>query len=127
MRKMTLLEMVQNIASALETDEINSITDTVESLQIAEVIKETFYEQFTGINVPEHFVVFQLENVADLSRPNYLRIPENINKVEWVKYYDYRMGQYTREIPYIPPSEFFSRQLEYFIGPDPNLTEVTDE
>jgi hypothetical protein len=53
MRKMTLLEMVQNIASALETDEVSSISDTVESLEIAEEIKTTFYEQFNNILVPE--------------------------------------------------------------------------
>ena len=75
MRKMTLLEMVQNIASALETDEVNSISDTTESLQIAEVIRETFDELFTNTDVPEHMGLVALESVSDLDSPNYLRIP----------------------------------------------------
>jgi hypothetical protein len=39
LEKMTLLEMTQNILSAMNSDEVNSITDTVESLQVAEEIQ----------------------------------------------------------------------------------------
>jgi hypothetical protein len=126
MQKMTLLEMVQNIASALDTDEVNSITDTVESLQIAEVIKETFFEQFNNIYIPEHQTLFRMSNVADLDRPNYLEIPTDISKVLWIKYYDYGTMSYGRELDYMNPEEFFDRLLTYYTYPDTWLTEVTD-
>lgn len=126
MQKMTLLEMVQNIASALETDEVNSITDTTESLQIAEVIKETFYEQFSNIILPEHYRLFQMDNVSDLDRPNYLKIPDNISKLIWLKYYDYGLQAYSRELNYLNPEEFFDRLLSYYTAPDTWLTQVTD-
>lgn len=126
MQKMTLLEMVQNIASALETDEINSITDTTESLQIAEVIKETFYEQFNNIFIPEHQVIFKLDSVSDLTRPNYLKIPDNISKVEWLKYYDFAGGVYNGYLDYVTPEEFFALALEYHTTPNPTQTVVTD-
>lgn len=125
MQKMTLLEMVQNIASALETDEVNSITDTTESLQIAEVIKETFYEQFNNITIPEHQKLFKLESVSDLTRPNYLRIPTNVNKIEWIKYQDFQSGGWSRKLKYMNPEEFFERQF-LFLDDDPALTLVTD-
>lgn len=126
MKKMTLLEMVQNIASAMDTDEINSITDTVESLQIAEVIKETFYEQFNNIFIPEHQKLFQLESVSDVTRPNYLRIPDDIAKISWVKYYDYGLLTYRPHMDYLPPEEFFERMLQYYSAPADWLTAVTD-
>ncbi len=113
MKKMTLLEMVQNIGSALELDEVNSITDTVESLQIAEVIKETFYEQFNNIIVPEFERLFALESVSSLLSPNYLKIPSDVSKVLWLKYKDFRADGMQRDICYIPPEDFLGIQLNY--------------
>lgn len=113
---MTLLEMVQNIASALDTDEISSISDTVESLQIAEIIKETYDEQFNNIMVPELRGLVQLEGLADVNRPNYLRIPENVNKIEWVKYRNYRGGNVLVDVEYIDPDEFLLNQLYVMEG-----------
>jgi len=117
--------MVQNIASALDTDEINSITDTTESLQIAEIIKETFYEQFNNIFIPEFRTLVQLEDVNDLTRPNYLRIPSTVNRLEWVKYKNF--GNYAKleDVEYVTPEEFLDTQLQYdqYIN---NVTLVND-
>lgn len=113
MKKMTLLEMVQNIASALETDEINSITDTTESLQIAEVVKETFYEQFNNIYVPELQGLFTFESVSSIVSPNYLKVPDNISKVQWVRYKDFRSDDRMTLIPYVHPDDFLDTQLQY--------------
>ena len=113
MIKMTLLEMVQNISSALELDEISSISDTTEALQIAEVIKETFYEQFNNINIPEMRGLVKLDNVNDLSKPNYLKIPTNLVKMEWVKYRDFRNSDKYTDVDYIEPDDFLDRQLQY--------------
>jgi hypothetical protein len=41
MAKMTLLEIVQDILSDMDSDEVNSINDSVESLQLAQMIKST--------------------------------------------------------------------------------------
>lgn len=126
MRKMTLLAMVQNIASALETDEINSITDTTESLQIAEVIRETYYEQFNDINIPEIRKLFQLENVSDVNRPNYLRIPDNISNVDWIRYYDYGLHVQSEELDYVSPNQFFETALRYWTGSGTHFSTVID-
>ena len=44
MPKRTLLYIVQDIANDLDTDTINSINDTEESLQIAQIVQTTYYE-----------------------------------------------------------------------------------
>ena len=113
MRKMTLLEMVQNIASALDTDEVNSITDTVESLQIAEVIRETYYEQFNNIYIPELQGLFKLSSVNLIESPNYLSIPEDVNKIFWIKYKNFRADETFQPVEYIHPEEFMNRQLMF--------------
>jgi hypothetical protein len=113
MQKMTLLEMVQNIASALETDEISSISDTTESLQIAEVIKETFYEQFNNIVIPEFRGLITLDDVNDLTRPNYLKIPSNVTKIDWIRYKDFRNSDKYIQVKYLDPEDFIDTQLQY--------------
>lgn len=125
MKKMTLLEMTQNIASAIESDEISSITDTTESLQIAEVIKETYYEQFNNIFVPELRGLIQLDDVSDLTMPNYLKIPSSVNKVEWIKYKDFRNNTHFTDVDYIEPEDFLFRQLQYDNGSG-NVVLTTD-
>ena len=40
---MTLLEMVQSLLSSLEGDNVNSISDTQEALQVAQVVKDTYF------------------------------------------------------------------------------------
>ncbi len=113
MQKMSLLEMVQNIGSAMDLDEVNSITDTTESLQIAEVIKETLYEQFNNIFVAEHQGLFALESVSDLESPNYLRVPTQVSKIAWLRYKDYRAADQQQEIPYVAPEDFLQTQFMY--------------
>ncbi len=125
MQKMTLLSMVQNISSAMDLDEVNSITDTTESLQIAEIIKETLYEQFNNIFIAEHQGLFALESVSALASPNYLRVPEQVSKIIWLRYKDYRSYDQQREIPYVAPEEFLQTQFQYS-SEYTNVAETTD-
>ena len=111
MKKMTLLEMVQNIASALETDEVNSITDTTESLQIAEVIKETFYELFNNIFIPEFQGMFTLMSYSNPASPNYLVAPEDVSKINWIKYKNARINNVFQPVDYMNPEEFLNMML----------------
>jgi hypothetical protein len=100
--------MVQNILSAMDSDEVNSIGDTIESLQVAEVLKETYFELFTNADIPEHRALVQLESVSDVNRPNYLKIPDSVRKILWVKYDDRSEDKtnYKELIP-LPPHSFF--------------------
>lgn len=110
MSKMTLLEMVQNILSAMDSDEVNSITDTTESLQVAEVIKETYFEVFNGLDLPETEALFQLDSLSDAAKPNYLKIPDDVEKLLWVKYKDFTTGKFV-DLYYKHPSDFLETQL----------------
>lgn len=112
MPKMTLLSMVQNILSAMDSDEVNSIHDTVESLQVAEVIKETFYEQFNNIEIKEWEGPLKLDSVSDTDRPNYLELPPNVLNIDWIKYRNDQNNGKFQELCYETPECFWKRQLE---------------
>lgn len=127
MAKMTLLDMTQNILSSMDSDEVNSIRDTVESMQIAEVIKETYYEVTSTLSLPEHKKLIQLEAVSDINRPTYMRIPDNVYKVEWIKY-DYETDGRVdyREITYISPQEFLKMSNDRASASDLSTVTVND-
>lgn len=105
MAKQTLLELVQNILSAMDSDEVNSIHDTVESLQVAVIVKESFDDLTATLDLPERKVLFHLNSLSNTDQANYLSIPENINKIEWVRYNG-------NVIEYIPPDTF----MEYILN-----------
>jgi hypothetical protein len=114
MAKMTLLEMTQNILSAMNSDEVNSITDTVESQQVAEEIRNTFYDLYTDRDIPELESLVTLEASGDADRPNTLVIPDNVERIKWIKYLDHRWGSSPefRNVEYLDPEDFIRRIVE---------------
>src|SRR5882757_2284075 len=86
--KLTLLDMTQSILSSLGSDEVNSISDTTESLQVAEVIRQTFMNISARAGILEQNQLFQLDPSLDDTKPVLMYKPDHINKIEWIKYYD---------------------------------------
>lgn len=84
--RFTLLEGVQEILSSLESDEINSINDTVESYSIAIMFKSVYYDMYNDLGLKEQNVTFGLESSGDTDLPCLMHVPDNITKVEFIKY-----------------------------------------
>ena len=110
---MTLLEIVQNILSAMDSDEVNSISDTTESLQVATVVKETYEEQFNNITTPSLINLFRFEGLSALASPNYLKVPDDIDNFKWVKYKDDRNNGRFDPVDFVSPEEFLDRAYQY--------------
>ena len=103
MAKMTVLEMTQDILSDMDSDEVNSINDSVESLQVAQILKTTFFNIIEGRDYPHFNELFQFDTVGT-SKPNYLKIPETIENVNWVKYDCKKLASDKTLIPIAPDS-----------------------
>lgn len=86
MSKLTLLEMTQDILEAMDSDEVNSISDTVESTQVAKAIITTYYELYAGLDTPSREGLIKLDSLADPDRPNYMKIPDSVRSIKWVRY-----------------------------------------
>ena len=111
MAKMTLIEMVQDILSDMNSDEVNSISDTEESLQVAQILKTTFYEIYSLRLWPTHATLVQLTTAADADNPTKVSLPDNITEISDIKY-DVRDDgsdpiEY-RSVKYMPPSDFLA-------------------
>src|SRR5690348_2839489 len=82
----TLLEMVQLILSAMDSDEVNAISDTVESNQVALLLKSVFYDLATELRLPEHDSLFELDASGDDTQPTLMTVPSNVVKLKTVSY-----------------------------------------
>lgn len=84
--KYTLLELVQLVASSIDSDEVNSIGDSTESLQIANIIRTVFFSIIGRAKLPSHYSLVNLQASNDTSKPVLMYLPSNIQQIEWVKY-----------------------------------------
>lgn len=80
--------MTQNILSALNSDQVNSVGDTPESLQVAECIKSTYFNMLGRYDMPEHNQLFNLEASNDQTTPVLMYIPDGVTRLEWLDYFD---------------------------------------
>lgn len=84
--KYTLLELVQEVLSSMDSDEVNSITDSTESLQVAKVIRSTYFSILERANLPEHYGLVNLTASGDSTKPVQMTLPSDVNELLWLKY-----------------------------------------
>lgn len=128
MATMTLLEIVQDILDDMESDNVNSISDTVESLRVAGIVKTTFYELIARRDWPHLNQLFAMDSVSDTAKPNYLKLPSGTQELEFLKY-NCRKSTDTRDkyqkIEYMYPDNFLHRQNQLNDSLS-NVSQVTD-
>lgn len=86
MAKLTLLTMVQKILSSMDSDDVNSISDTEEAVQITDVIEDTYFHLMSQKDWPHLKQTCTLESLSDVTRPTYLRVPDLVSQITDVKY-----------------------------------------
>lgn len=84
----TLLDMTQDILSSMSSDEVNSIGDTTESLQVANIIKQKYLDIESRVPLPDNERLVQFTSSGDTEAPVLMYIPENVERIDWVKYFD---------------------------------------
>ena len=80
--------MVQSILSSMGSDEVNSISDTAESLQVADIIKQTYMNMLGRYDLPQHNQMFQLQASINPASPVLMTFPPGVTRIEWLKYLD---------------------------------------
>jgi hypothetical protein len=71
---------------ALNLDEVNSISDSPDAEQIAQIAQDSAYDLLNQSDWPFTIRLEQLESIADSERPNYLRIPDEAVRIDYIKY-----------------------------------------
>jgi hypothetical protein len=102
MSKPTLLELVQDILSDADGDEVNSIGETIESMQVARVVRNCYRAIVEEFDLQGEECAFQLEASTSATRPTHMTIPANIFDVSMVRYAK-------KEVPYVTPADFLEK------------------
>lgn len=125
MAKLTLLDIVQDILSDMTDDEVNSISDTIESLQVAQIVKSSFFEMIGNKNWPHLRQIKSLDSLGDLTRPTHMKLPELTKELEWIQYNSRHINTPARndykEITYLSPDAFLRKTSTY-----DNTTDTVD-
>ena len=124
MAKMTLLELVTDVLNDMDSDEVNSISDTIESQQVAQIVKTSYFEIIGNRNWPHLKKLIQLESSGDVLKPNYMKIPENVKELIFFNYDKISVAVpkiNLQEIKYKEPDVF----LRYVSQRDSTLSAVT--
>lgn len=111
MAKRSLLEIVQEILNDMDSDAVNSIDDTVESQQVADIVRSCYNELISNRNWPHLTKIIQLESSGLLDKPNYLVVPEKIHELKFFKYDKRRVDQnhpVIQDVLYKAPWDFIN-------------------
>jgi hypothetical protein len=128
MSKKSVIQIVQEIANDIDTDEVNSIGDTTESLQIANIVKSTYDAIMSNRNWPHTARLVNMYSSADSAKPNIMTFADPIKELISVYYNKQKLSD-TRlryeKVKWIEPDDmlrvFYSRNTD-----DVNTITVND-
>jgi len=123
--KLSLLDMVQNILSRLDSDEVNSISDTTEARQVAELIKTAYFNIVSRAALPEHEKIFSLLASGDPSQPVLMLRPDDVNRIDWIKYLNADQSLNEYEYVTIYPLQQFLDLTQRVNDTDSNIGSLT--
>lgn len=112
MSSYTLLDYTQQILSSLDSETVNSYSDTVESIQVANIIKTVYNDIQARVDLPEHYTLFELTASTDTDQPVLMTRPDDVLNIEWVQYnkvVDGDTDPLFQSVTYLPLMEFLRR------------------
>lgn len=128
MAKLTLLEIVQDILNDTDSDSVNSINDTVEGLQVAQIVKTSYFEMIANRNWPHLKRTIRLEDVLDVNKPTHLKVPVRVKELISFNYNKIKpendRDRY-ESLLYLQPEDFLERNNNRN-SLDDNIVQVTD-
>jgi hypothetical protein len=111
--KTTLLQIVQSILSDMDSEDVNSINDTIEAQQIASVVEDTYYNIIAARDLPEHNKLMTLTAMSDSAKPTHFKYPSDTKHIERVEYNIGTIAEKDfRIVEFVDPVVFLDRQDE---------------
>ncbi|RUP39331.1 MAG: hypothetical protein EKK63_10045 [Acinetobacter sp.] len=109
--KYTLIELVQRILESMDSDEVDSINDSPESLAVANVVKECYFDIVGKLDLPEKESIFQMTPSGDSNKPTLMYLPENIINLQRMKYNSASVSDPNwYDLNYLPWDDFLDMQ-----------------
>lgn len=116
MAEYTLLDYVQTILSSMDSDEVNAYDDTVESIQVANIVKTVYNQIQARADLPEHYTLFELDSAADAAYPVLMTKPNDVSSILWIKYNKIEDGDTAplwSKVNFLPLDQFLNHTLQF--------------
>tara|TARA_B110000014_G_C19906335_1_gene468951 strand:- start:26 stop:793 length:768 start_codon:yes stop_codon:yes gene_type:complete len=109
--KQTLLEMVQEILSDIDSDEVESINDTIEAEQVVKILESTYRAMMSNRNWPHLRRTLQVDSFNDLTKPTHMRLPEGVKELCFINYNCQKAGGKLsyQKVTYLDPDQFIHK------------------
>tara|TARA_R110000822_G_scaffold246126_4_gene374516 strand:+ start:1805 stop:2554 length:750 start_codon:yes stop_codon:yes gene_type:complete len=115
MAKYTLLELTQAVLTSIGGDQVNSISDTTESTDVAETIRGLYNNITTATDLRELNGLFTLDATSSTT-PTVMTKPATVDTEEWIKY-NSRIITDTVDrwevVNYLEPEDFIKYNYDY--------------
>jgi len=125
--KFTLLDMVQEILGAMQSEEVNSIDDTTEAYDVAKLIRSVYYDLAIELSLPEHEGLFELNASGDPDKPTLMTVPETVSLLRSVRYNNQATGDENsryEDVAFMPFDAFYEMQRGYINQEDAEVGEL---
>lgn len=116
----TLLELTQRILESMESDEVSTVSETSESLAVANTIRECYFDIVGQFSMAEEEGLFRLDASTDNTKPTLMYVPNGISSIKWLKYQKGSTTNPTEELTHVPNEEF----LFYSQGMNPSSSNI---
>ena len=126
--KMTLLDIVQDILNDMDGDEVNSIDDTFESQQVAQMVKSTFYAMMSNRNWPHLKRPIQLSASGDPALPTHMSLDQDVTELSFINYNKAKAGETRKKyqpVQWLAPDDFLVR-INRLNNDADNIDVITD-
>lgn len=110
--KRTLLDMVQEILSDMDSDLVESIFDTVESEQVVTILKSTYYAMMSNRDWPHLRRSIQISSSLDPNRPTHMKLQDGIKELCFIKYNKEKLDATRKDfgdVKYLQPDHFLHK------------------
>lgn len=127
--KMTLLELVQDILSDMDSDNVNSIDDTIESEQVAQIVKTTYQSMMASRNWPHTRRTIQFTASGLTTKPTHITLQDSVKEMVFLKYNCVQDGETRKrykEVYWVEPDDFL-RILNKRNSDGDNIDVITDD
>ena len=122
--KQTLLEIVQRVLESVDGQMIESIEDTREAMQVANIVKECYEHLLYTRDIKVKSNLVQMHSMSNINIPTVFKINDDIEQITLFKYYDKSNDKYV-DLTWMDPEEFVDMTLNRNPTKD-NVRTITD-
>lgn len=104
--KKNVLQYVQSALNVMDSDQVDKIADTEESMQVAELLRDLYFEMLERQDWSFLKGPVEITAAADTSAPTKLIMPEDLTNLLNLWYNISESGYEKRELCWVEPDEF---------------------